>query len=155
MIKNVILLLMGGVFFFSVEAKADRVCFENKFCYDVDVMQTLDELRQGLMFVKSMSENRGMLFDFRAYERKGISMWMKNTFIPLDMLFIGCDGELKDIYRNARPHSLDSIKSESDFCYVVEVNGGEADKRGLKIRDKVDIDFGFMTYIKAFWNGVY
>ena len=64
---------------------------------------------------------------------------MKNTFIPLDMIFIGCDGEIKDVYKNARPHSLERIKSEEDFCFILEINSGEFDKRGMKIGDDVII----------------
>lgn len=133
------------VFFLALgicgDLKALNLCVEDKFCYDVKVAVEKEELAKGLMFVKSMPQNKGMLFDFRKRQIKNVSMWMKNTFIYLDMLFIGCDGELKDIYKNAKPHSLELIESDTDFCYVLEINGGEADKRGLEIKDKVYIDF--------------
>ena len=138
--------------FCSFGAYADEVCVGDRACYDIKVAQSEEEQRKGLMFVSSMSENEGMLFDLRGKDTKGIAMWMKNTFIVLDMLFIGCDGVLKDVYKNAKPHSEELIMSDTDFCYVLEINGGEADKRGFVINDRVDIDFSFMTYWKAFWK---
>lgn len=119
--------------------RANDLCIDDKFCYNIKLANTPKKMAKGLMFVKEMPENEGMLFDFRKYNRKGISMWMKNTFIPLDMIFIGCDGEIKDVYKNARPHSLERIKSEEDFCFILEINSGEFDKRGMKIGDDVII----------------
>lgn len=60
------------------------------------------------MNVRNLSDNAGMLFDLRQYP--GASMWMKNTYIPLDMLFIGCDWKVVDIYENAKPLSLRRIR---------------------------------------------
>ena len=117
----------------------ERLCVEDKFCYNIKVAKTPKKMSEGLMFVKSMPENEGMLFDFRLYDRKGVAMWMKNTFIYLDMVFIGCDKKIKDVYRNAKPHSLERIKSNEDFCYILEINGGEFDKRGMKIGDDVKL----------------
>ena len=122
---------------FSV--KAEDVCVEDKVCYDVKVAKTMEDKAKGLMFVKEMSENSGMLFDFEGEDISSTAMWMKNTFIYLDMVFIGCDKKIKDVYRNAKPHSLKPIRSNEDFCYILEVNGGEFDKRGMKIGDDVII----------------
>ena len=143
MIKKLILLIVVCLCFYPSGLKAKSLCVEDKFCYDVKVMQTIDELEKGLMFVKEMPEKEGMLFDFRPFVKKKISMWMKNTYIGLDMLFIGCDFKIKDIYKNAKPLSLKKIKSESDFCYVLEINSGQSDKHKFVIDDKVDIDFSF------------
>ena len=79
------------------------------------------------MNVRSLSDNAGMLFDLRQYP--GASMWMKNTYIPLDMLFIGCDWKVVDIYENAKPLSLRRIGSSKPFCYVLEINGGNCNGR--------------------------
>ena len=122
---------------FSV--KAEELCIEDKVCYDVKVVKTMEDKAKGLMFVKSMPENKGMLFDFEGEDISSTAMWMKNTFIYLDMVFIGCDKKIKDVYRNAKPHSLERIKSNEDFCYILEINGGEFDKRGMKIGDDVKL----------------
>lgn len=142
--RRIIFFSFLWVIFCSFDAFAGEVCIGNKACYDVKVAQSEKEHKKGLMFVYKMPENQGMLFDFRKYNTKELAMWMKNTFISLDMLFIGCDGVLKDIYKNAKPQSEELIKSDTDFCYVLEINGGEALKRGFKVNDKVDIDFSFM-----------
>ena len=83
----------------------------DKASYTVKAAKTAEELRTGLMNVRSLSDNAGMLFDLRQYP--GASMWMKNTYIPLDMLFIGCDWKVVDIYENAKPLSLRRIGSST------------------------------------------
>ena len=130
-------------------ANAEELCVEEKFCYNVSLMQTPKEQAKGLMFVKSMPENEGMLFDFRKYDSKKIVMWMKNTYISLDMVFIGCDGIIKDIYKEAKPLSLEHIKSDTDYCYVLEINGGEFDKRGMNIGDKIKYNMPLLGKLKA------
>lgn len=121
------------LFFICFEVKANELCFEDNICYNVEVMKTDEELQRGLMWVKELPEDNGMLFDFRRFYPKMLSMWMKNTYISLDMVFIGCDNKIKDIYKNAKPLSLDKINSNTDFCYVLEINGGLADKKNISI----------------------
>ena len=88
------------------------------------------------MFVKEMDKNKGMLFDFSRQNSKFVAMWMKNTYIPLDMLFIDCDGVIVDVKENTTPLSLKNIRSFKKYCFVLEVNGGEFLARGLEIGDK-------------------
>ncbi len=107
----------------------------DKVSYTVKAAKTAEELRTGLMNVRSLSDNAGMLFDLRQYP--GASMWMKNTYIPLDMLFIGCDWKVVDIYENAKPLSLRRIGSSKPFCYVLEINGGNASAAGIATGDGV------------------
>ena len=130
------------VFFllFMGEVRADMICVKDKVCFDVEIVKDEKDLMRGLMFVKSMPRDKGMLFDFRAYNPRDISMWMKNTYISLDMIFIDCDGRIVDVKENARPLSLEYIKSEKKFCYVLEVNGGEFKERGLEIGDRFDMN---------------
>lgn len=78
-----------------------KIHIADKVSYTVKAAKTAEELRTGLMNVRNLSDNAGMLFDLRQYP--GASMWMKNTYIPLDMLFIGCDWKVVDIYENAKP----------------------------------------------------
>ena len=130
-------IFLGVIFsvFFVNNVKAEEICFENKVCYNVKIAKSVEELQKGLMWVKKIPKNEGMLFDFREFNRKDISMWMKNTFVSLDFLFIGCDGKIKDIYENAKPLSLDKISSYSDFCYVLEINANEVKNRNINVGD--------------------
>jgi uncharacterized membrane protein (UPF0127 family) len=81
---------------------------------------------RGLMFVKQMADDAGMLFIYPQAIRA--SMWMKNTFIPLDMLFVAADGKVMHIVENTEPQSLKTIESTSDVIAVIELKGGTASK---------------------------
>ena len=86
--------------------------------------------QQGLMYVKSMPADAGMLF---VYARpQPLSMWMKNTFISLDMLFIRANGKVASVVKNTTPHSLKTISSAEDALAVLELNAGTADKLGIR-----------------------
>ena len=84
---------------------------------------------QGLMFVRSLPELRGMLFVHQ--QPRAISMWMKNTYIPLDMVFIDDRGRIQQIVPQTTPHSLELIRSNSPAKAVLEIAGGEAQRLGL------------------------
>ncbi|NTE53635.1 DUF192 domain-containing protein [Agrobacterium tumefaciens] len=90
---------------------------------------------QGLMFRKSMPPENGMLFDFG--EARDVAMWMRNTLIPLDMLFIARDGRITHIHENAVPHSEAIISSRGPVKFVLELNGGAAKRFGIKPGDMV------------------
>ncbi len=124
--------------FFSqlfIPAYAVELKVEDKVSYQVKVASSRYDKQKGLMFVKQMPLNQGMLFDFRKDEN--VAMWMKNTYIPLDMIFIDCNRMVSDIYQNAEPFSLKKITSELNFCYVLEINGGEVAKHHITIGDSV------------------
>ncbi len=89
----------------------------------------------GLMFVKDLPENFAMLFNFN--HNIIATMWMKNTLIPLDMLFIDGDGIIVNIKHNAEPRSLEVISSEKHVQQVLEINGGICQKLGIEIGDKI------------------
>ncbi|MCR9134752.1 MAG: DUF192 domain-containing protein [Alphaproteobacteria bacterium] len=89
----------------------------------------------GLMHREHMDENAGMLFRFDS--TRPVSMWMKNTLIPLDMIFIRADGTVARIHRNAVPLSEKVISSGEPVLYVLELNGGIADKIGVDPEDRV------------------
>jgi uncharacterized membrane protein (UPF0127 family) len=86
---------------------------------------------QGLMFVRSLPELRGMLFVHPSPQP--ISMWMKNTYIPLDMVFIDSKGRIQQIVEQTRPHSLDLIQSAAPALAVLEIAGGEARRLGIHV----------------------
>jgi hypothetical protein len=103
--------------------------------FTVEVAQTPEEQAQGLMFRKRVGPNEGMLFPFNP--PKPASFWMKNTLIPLDLVFIRSDGTIESIAANAVPHSLDPIVSRGPVVAVLELAGGRAAQLGLKEGDRV------------------
>lgn len=90
---------------------------------------------QGLMFVRSLPDMRGMLFVHES--PKPIGMWMKNTYIPLDMVFIDAEGRIQQIVERTTPHSLDVIRSTDPALAVLEIAGGEAKRLGLHVGQRV------------------
>jgi len=91
---------------------------------------------QGLMFVQDLPQGEGMFFPLK--KPKKMAMWMKNTYVELDMLFIGENGAIDQIIEHARPLSLDIINSEKTLSAVLEIKGGEASRLQLKVGDHVD-----------------
>ena len=71
--------------------------------FTIEIADTAEERGFGLMFVREMADDQGMLFDYGRDQR--VSMWMENTYVPLDMLFIEADGEIESIIRRAQPHT--------------------------------------------------
>jgi uncharacterized protein len=95
-----------------------------------------DELRaRGLMFRHRMPEGRAMLFDFGT--PRPATMWMKNTYMSLDMLFVRADGTIAAIAENTVPQSLDMISVQEPVRGVIELAAGSARKMGLKVEDRV------------------
>ncbi len=104
--------------------------------FSVEIANTEAKREQGLMFRESMPENAGMLFLFGT--SKPVEFWMKNTLIPLDMLFIGSDGKIRNIAARAVPLSTVPIPSAGPVVSVLELNGGAADRLGIKAGDQVE-----------------
>ena len=103
--------------------------------FTVEMAITPEQQERGLMFRKTLAPNAGMLFDFgREGER---AFWMKNTLIPLDMLFIKADGTVARIASNTKPLSEESVPSYQPVQAVLEIAGGRAAQLGLKAGDKV------------------
>ena len=95
-----------------------------------------DEQRaRGLMFRRELPEGRGMLFDF--HREQPITMWMQNTYIPLDMIFIRGDGRILSIAENTEPLSTRVISSGGSVRAVLEVIAGTAKKLGIRAGDRV------------------
>ena len=106
-------------------------------CYRfvIYVAMTDQQRQRGLMHVRAMDDWRGMLFVYGQDARH--SMWMKNTLIPLDMLFIRADGTISSIARDTEPHSLKSVGSIEPVRYVLELNAGTSDRLGLQAGDRL------------------
>lgn len=103
--------------------------------FEVEVARTADEQEQGLMFRASLPENGGMLFPFA--KPKLASFWMKNTLIPLDMIFVRADGSIDRIAENTIPESLEPVVSGGEVAAVLELAGGTAAKFDLDESAKV------------------
>ncbi len=103
--------------------------------FAVELAKTDTERAQGLMYRKELPEGRGMLFNFQRDDE--VAMWMKNTYIPLDMLFIRADGRILRIAENTEPRSERIISSGGPVRGVLEVIGGTARKLGIAAGDRV------------------
>ncbi len=103
--------------------------------YVVEVARTPEEQRIGLMYRKYIDENTGMLFAFK--EEVNRSFWMKNTLIPLDILFIRRDGVINYIHHMAEEKSLKRISSNGKAMAVLEIAGGEAEILGINVGDRI------------------
>lgn len=104
--------------------------------FQVEVADEPDERAYGLMNRFELAPDGGMLFDFG--ETRPVHMWMKNTYIPLDMLFIRADGTIHRIAANTVPRSLAVVSSGQPVRFVLEVAGGTAARLGIKRGDKVE-----------------
>jgi uncharacterized membrane protein (UPF0127 family) len=106
-----------------------------KHSFKIEVATTDAERQLGLMFRRSLPQNGGMLFLYP--EARPVAMWMKNTIIPLDMVFIDAFGRVHRIETHTEPFSTTPIPSEGAVQAILELNAGTADAIGLKTGDKV------------------
>lgn len=102
---------------------------------DIEVAETMEQKAMGLMFRTALADTAGMLFPYDPPQN--ITMWMKNTFIPLDMVFIRPDGIVHRIEARTTPHSERTIEAGAPCAAVLELAGGAAERLGLKAGDKV------------------
>jgi len=139
-------LVGAGLLAFSGAARAQQLATfsksklvletaKGKFPFDIELALTPAQMEQGLMFRRSLAADAGMLFDYG--DPQPIAMWMKNTLIPLDMVFIGKDGRIVDFRERAVPMSLDTIEPKVPARAVLEVNAGTAQRLGLQVGDTV------------------
>jgi uncharacterized membrane protein (UPF0127 family) len=103
--------------------------------FAIEVALTDPQREQGLMFRRTMAPDAGMLFDMDTTQT--ITMWMKNTLIPLDMLFVDQSGRIVDFHERAVPLSLETIPARAAARYVIELNGGTVERLGIKVGDRV------------------
>ncbi len=103
--------------------------------FNIEVAETEEETTMGLMYRQTMNDNEAMLFIF-PYQRQ-LSFWMKNTYIPLDLLFINSNMKIVHIHKNAIPLDETMLPSENEAQYVLEINGGLADKLGIKLNQTI------------------
>jgi uncharacterized protein len=106
--------------------------------FTVWIADTEPRQEQGLMFVRDLPAGQGMLFPLKS--PRPMSMWMKNTYVELDMVFIGEKGAIDQIIEHAQPLSLKTLTSEKPVAAVLEIKGGEASRLALKVGDRVSWD---------------
>lgn len=106
-----------------------------KHVFNIEVADDDLEREKGLMYRTSLDKDAGMLFIFKFEDVQ--NFWMKNTFIPLDILFIKKDGRIAKIQNMANPQDLTLISSEVPIVAALEIKGGEAQKRGIKPGNKI------------------
>ncbi|HEV2269219.1 MAG TPA: DUF192 domain-containing protein [Steroidobacteraceae bacterium] len=103
--------------------------------FEIWIADTPPRQEQGLMFVRDLPASQGMLFPQDSPQVA--HFWMKNTYIPLDMVFVGENGRIAKIIANARPFSLDVLSSDVPVIAVLEIRGGEARELGIAVGDRV------------------
>jgi len=103
--------------------------------FDIELAQSNDEMMQGLMYREEMAPNNGMLFIYP--EVREMSFWMKNTHLPLDLMFISQSGIILDLAEHAEPFSEESIYSSQLSKYVLEVNAGFCEENFIIIGDSL------------------
>ena len=104
--------------------------------FDIYLARTAQQQRRGLMFVRSLPANVGMLFVYEddAYH----SMWMKNTYIPLDMVFVRSDGSVSSVIQDTVPMSMNSQAAVEPVRYVLELNAGTARRHKIGKRSRIE-----------------
>jgi uncharacterized membrane protein (UPF0127 family) len=109
--------------------------------FTVEVADSSAERSRGLMFVEQMATTQGMLFVYG--HPQSISFWMRNTLIPLDMVFVDDTGVIRNIHSMAQPLDEIPIFGGTDIQFVLEINGGLADRLGMDVGDQMQhISFG-------------
>ena len=125
----------GGLVTFETSELAIETARGERHRFRVEFAATHAQRAQGLMYRPSLAPDAGMLFD---YGRETlVAMWMKNTFIPLDILFIAANGVIVNIAERTVPGSLASISSAGPVRAVLEINGGAAERLEIKPGDRV------------------
>ena len=105
---------------------------------DVEIARTPEQQQRGLMFRKQLAARRGMLFIYDREEEH--PFWMKNTYIPLDMIFIGKDRRVVGVVHNAEPLTETSRRVDAPSTYILEVNAGFAARHGIENGTAVEFE---------------
>ncbi len=135
-----IIVISGAVLINRQTKKETQACFKNH-CFEVELAIEPEQRSQGLMFREQLDLDQGMLFVF---EKEGdYPFWMKNTLIPLDIIWINENKEIVFIIDNAQPcreATCSLLEPKKEAKYVLEINGGMAKKIGLAVGDKINFE---------------
>lgn len=137
-------ILIAGVLFFAYKSKPKdetaSICIKNA-CYEVEIADDAAERARGLMFRESLGEGKGMLFVFDNVSKH--SFWMKNTLIPLDIVWLDSQGKIVYISQNTplcAANPCPSYTPEKPAKYVLEIAAGQAEKNTLQLGDRANIE---------------
>ena len=122
----------------AAECRPDRVDVRGDWgraMFSIELADDPGERAQGLMFREELGRNQGMLFVYES--PRHASFWMRNTLIPLDMIFVGPDGVVTRVHENAIPLDETSIDGGGDVLAVLEINGGLASQLGIGVGSKL------------------
>ncbi|MGB9848024.1 MAG: DUF192 domain-containing protein [Minisyncoccia bacterium] len=137
-----IILLIVGIYF-VLKKERSEVWFKNQnLKVEVEVAETLWEQARGLMGRQSLAEDEGMLFVFS--DEAPRRFWMKNTFIPLDLIFISAEKKIVEIKPSFEPCVEDPCpiyQSQLPAKYVLEVNGGFCERHNIRVGDELELSF--------------
>jgi uncharacterized membrane protein (UPF0127 family) len=141
-VSAVSMLLLGGCFDSGGSNSPKFVINTGKgeVEYSMEIADSFEERKEGLMFRTNLPEKHGMFFVFEKPQQ--LTFWMKNTLIPLDMIFLDANYKVAHIEKNTQPCKVADCpvyKSVKNAQYVLEVNAGESDKFGVKEGDQADI----------------
>ena len=133
-----LLFVIGGAVAQEVFAKSELVIVtkDGPQIFQIEIATTPGQQAQGLMYRRTLAVNAGMLFPYAAPRR--LAFWMKNTFIPLDFMFIAADGRIVSIQQRTVPHSLEPIRSRGKVLAVLELNGGTVSRLNIEPGDRVE-----------------
>lgn len=134
----VALVSIASVLMMSAAVAEDRLTIKTAsgpIEFTVELAETRAQQSRGLMFRNSLPERHGMLFDFGP--PREVSMWMKNTLIPLDMIFVNADGTIHRIAAMTEPLSEAIVASQGDVKAVFEIIGGSAERLGIAAGDTI------------------
>ena len=139
---NIFSFLFFAFLFFSNNAQSNeisKVVIQNENSSSIsilaEVMITESQQARGMMYRKSLDKDKGMLFLFN--EPKRAVFWMKNTYIPLDLIFIKKGGGIDSIHENLEPLSTKKIKSRNDVIAVLEISGGQVKINKINLDSKI------------------
>lgn len=133
----ILTVLLCAYFYPNPPSKTDLniLTESDQITYHVEIADTPYLRSKGLMYRKSMPQNHGMLFIFE--KPRIISMWMKNTHIPLDMLFVDKNGIIRHIHENAKPFDETIISSVVPVSFVIELNAGQVKEKNIQTLNQV------------------
>ena len=132
-----LVLALGARAALAAELEVLTIVTDNgSYNFRVELADTPQARQRGLMYREKLPSDQGMLFEFKRTEMQ--SFWMKNTYIPLDIIFVERSGRIAYIHRNARPRSLVPISSQTPVWAVLELNGGLTSLLGIRIGHQVE-----------------
>jgi hypothetical protein len=138
-LKPFVFLLLYPLIFCGCAGKNTKKVCINSCCVQAELAQTDAKRQRGLMFRDSLAENQGMIFIFDKEDRYGF--WMKNMRFPLDIIWIDAEKRIVDIKKDVpacREESCETLMPAAEAKYVLEVQSGFTDRRGIKIGDRIE-----------------